>query len=146
MRQKWKIHINFGIFKSKRLEWVWRVLVWEKSKNFIQQEVTKWRKIRHKNLPKRSDLLSKGDFVRRLPWSPDDFLEVQTTSWKSRRLPGSPDDFLEVQTTLSEDFQEVQTTSRWLTGKSSKKSSRSEKPAYQIQIWKTCISKNVQMT
>ncbi|WZZ78057.1 hypothetical protein YC2023_098629 [Brassica napus] len=71
---------------------------------------------------------------RRLPGSPDDFLEVQTTSWKSRRLPGSPDDFLEVQTTLSEDFQEVQTTSRRLTGKSSKKSSRSEKPAYQIQI------------
>ena len=34
---------------------------------------------------------------------------------------------------------------RWLTGKSSQKSSRSEKPAYQIQIWKTCISKNVQM-
>ncbi|KAL0690902.1 hypothetical protein Bca4012_090581 [Brassica carinata] len=34
---------------------------------------------------------------------------------KSRRLPGSPDDFLEVQTTLSEDFQEVQTTSRRLT-------------------------------
>ncbi|KAG5387053.1 hypothetical protein IGI04_038523 [Brassica rapa subsp. trilocularis] len=31
--------------------------------------------------------------------NPDDFLEVQTTSWKSRRLPGSPDDFLEVQTT-----------------------------------------------
>ncbi|WZZ36207.1 hypothetical protein YC2023_019608 [Brassica napus] len=34
---------------------------------------------------------------RRLPGSPDDFLEVQTTSWKSRRLcqrlPRSPDDF-----------------------------------------------------
>ena len=58
----------------------------------------------------------------------------QKTSMKSRRLPGSPDEFLEVQTTLSEDFQEVQTTSRRLTGKSSKKSSRSEKPAYQIQI------------
>ncbi|KAL0686256.1 hypothetical protein Bca4012_053104 [Brassica carinata] len=53
---------------------------------------------------------------RRLPGSPDDFLEVQTTYSKSRRLPGSPDDFLEVQTTLSEDFQEVQTTSRRLTG------------------------------
>ncbi|WZZ55481.1 hypothetical protein YC2023_055588 [Brassica napus] len=52
---------------------------------------------------------------RRLPGSPDDFPEVQTTSLKSRRLPGSPDDFLEVQTTLSEDFQEVQTTSRRLT-------------------------------
>ncbi|KAG5378824.1 hypothetical protein IGI04_026666 [Brassica rapa subsp. trilocularis] len=82
----------------------------------------------HKNLPKRSEK------SRRLPRSPDDFLEVQTTSWKSRRLPGSPDDFLEVQTTLSEDFQEVQTTSRRLTGKSSQKSSRSEKPAHQIQI------------
>ncbi|KAG5377375.1 hypothetical protein IGI04_041971 [Brassica rapa subsp. trilocularis] len=70
---------------------------------------------------------------RRLPGSPDDFLEVQTTSWKSRRLPGSPDDFLEVQTTLSEDF-DFQTTSRRLTGKSSQKSSRSEKPAHQIQI------------
>ncbi|WZZ24447.1 hypothetical protein YC2023_007848 [Brassica napus] len=65
-------------------------------------------KIRHKNLPKRLE--------------------------KSRRLPGSPDDFLEVQTTLSEDFQEVQTTSRRLTSKSSQKSSRSEKLAYQIQI------------
>ncbi|KAG5407083.1 hypothetical protein IGI04_013202 [Brassica rapa subsp. trilocularis] len=54
---------------------------------------------KHKNLPKRSEK------SRRLPRSPDDFLEVQTTSWKSRRLPGSPDDFLEVQTTLSEDFQ-----------------------------------------
>ncbi|KAF3563548.1 hypothetical protein DY000_02017527 [Brassica cretica] len=32
------------------------------------------------------------DFVRRLPGSPDDFQEVQTTSRKSRRLPGSPDD------------------------------------------------------
>ncbi|KAF2572018.1 hypothetical protein F2Q70_00005924 [Brassica cretica] len=52
---------------------------------------------------------------RRLPGSPDDFPEVQTTSWKYRRLPGSPDDFLEVQTTLSEDFQEVQTTSRRLS-------------------------------
>ena len=41
MRQNWKIHIKFGVFKSKRLEWVWRVLVWEKSKNFIQQEVPK---------------------------------------------------------------------------------------------------------
>ncbi|KAG5395861.1 hypothetical protein IGI04_017675 [Brassica rapa subsp. trilocularis] len=41
--------------------------------------------------------------------------KIQTTSWKSRRLPESPDDFLEVQTTLSEDFQEVQTTSRRLT-------------------------------
>ena len=41
MRQNWKIHIKFGVFKSKRLEWVWRVLVWEKSKNFTQQEVTK---------------------------------------------------------------------------------------------------------
>ena len=30
MRQNWKIHIKFGVFKSKRLEWVWRVLVWEK--------------------------------------------------------------------------------------------------------------------
>ena len=70
MRQNWKIHIKFGIFKSKILEWVWRVLVWEESKNFIKQEVTKWRKMRHKNLPKRSDLL------RRLPWSPDDFHEV----------------------------------------------------------------------
>ena len=140
MRQNWKIHIKFGVFKSKRLEWVWRVLVWEKNKNFIQQEVTKWRKIRHKNLPKRSEK------SKRLPRSPDDFLEVQTTSWKSRRLPGSPDDFLKVQTTLSEDFQEVQTTSRRLTGKSSQKSSRSEKPAHQIQIWKTCIFKNVQMT
>ncbi|KAL0815999.1 hypothetical protein Bca101_072443 [Brassica carinata] len=30
------------------------------------------------------------DFVRRLPGSPDDFQEVQTTS---RRLPRSPDDF-----------------------------------------------------
>ena len=89
MRQKWKIHIKFGVFKSKRLEWVWRVLVWEKSKNFIQQEVTKWRKIRHKNLPKRSDLLWKGDMgedsVRRLPGSRlEDFLEVVwKTSWKS---------------------------------------------------------------
>ncbi|WZZ29159.1 hypothetical protein YC2023_012560 [Brassica napus] len=46
--------------------------------------------------------------------SSEDFHEVQTTSWKSRRLPGSPDDFLEVQTTLSEDFQEAQTTSRRL--------------------------------
>ncbi|KAL0833490.1 hypothetical protein Bca101_085379 [Brassica carinata] len=51
---------------------------------------------------------------RRLPGSPDDFPEVQTTSWKSRRLPKSPDDFLEVQTTLSENFQEVQTTSKRL--------------------------------
>ncbi|WZY93212.1 hypothetical protein YC2023_065541 [Brassica napus] len=100
------------------------------------------KKIRHKNLPKRSEK------SRRLPGSPDDFLEVQTTSWKSRRLPGSPDDFLEVQTTsrksrrlpgspddfvrrLPDDFQ---TTSRRLTGKSSQKSSRSEKPAHQIQI------------
>ena len=131
MRQNWKIHIKFGVFKSKRLEWVWRVLVWEKSKNFIQQEVTKWRKIRHKNLPKRSDLLWKGDFVRRLPWSPDDFQEVQTTEmevvWKTSWKSSSTLYF------------------RRLTSKSSQKSSRSEKPAYQIQIWKTCISKNVQM-
>ena len=137
MRQNWKIHIKFGVFKSKRLEWVWRVLVWEKSKNFIQQEVTKWRKIRHKNLPKRSEK------SRRLPRSPDDFLEVQTTSWKSRRLPGSPDDFVRRLPRSPDDFQ---TTSRRLTGKSSQKSSRSEKPAHQIQIWKTCIFKNVQMT
>ncbi|KAG5410829.1 hypothetical protein IGI04_007148 [Brassica rapa subsp. trilocularis] len=46
---------------------------------------------------------------RRLPGSPDDFLEVQTTSWKSRRLPGSPDDFVR---RLPDDFQ---TTSRRLT-------------------------------
>ena len=143
MRQNWKIHIKFGVFKSKRLKWVWRVLVWEKSKNFIQQEVTKWRKIRHKNLPKRSDLLWRGDFVRRLPWSPDDFQEVKTTSRKSRRLPGSPDDFVRRLPRSPDDFQ---TTSRRLTGKSSQKSSRSEKHAHQIQIWKTCISKNVQMT
>ncbi|WZY76931.1 hypothetical protein YC2023_023315 [Brassica napus] len=93
---------------------------------------------------------------RRLPGSPDDFLEVQTTSWKSRRLPGSPDDFLEVQTTSwksrrlpgsPDDFvrrlprspDDFQTTSRRLTGKSSRSlpdlknlhiKSRSEKPAY----------------
>ncbi|KAG5412889.1 hypothetical protein IGI04_000456 [Brassica rapa subsp. trilocularis] len=53
---------------------------------------------KHKNLPKHSEKSRR--------------IEVQTTSWKSRRLPGSPDDFLEVQTTLSEDFQEVQTTNR----------------------------------
>ncbi|KAF2545934.1 hypothetical protein F2Q70_00021648 [Brassica cretica] len=34
------------------------------------------------------------DFVRRLPGSPDDFQEIETTSRKSRRLP--------------EDIQEVQ--------------------------------------
>ncbi|KAG5378529.1 hypothetical protein IGI04_026371 [Brassica rapa subsp. trilocularis] len=68
--------------------------------------------------------------------NPDDFLEVQTTSWKSRRLPGSPDDFLEVQTTSwksrrllgsPDDFLEVQTTSwksRRLCQKTSKKSRR----------------------
>ena len=134
MRQNWKIHIKFGVFKSKRLEWVWRVLVWEKSKNFIQQEVTKWRKIRHKNLPKRSEK------SRRLPRSPDDFLEVQTTSWKSRRLCQKTS---KKSRRLPDDFQ---TTSRRLTRKSSQKSSRSEKPAHQIQILKTCISKNVQMT
>ena len=103
MRQKWKIHIKFGVFKSKRLEWVWRVLVWENSKNFTQYEVTKWRKIRHKNLPKRSDLLWKGDMwedsVRRLPGK---------SSWKSSSA----------------------LYFRWLTGKSSQKSFRSEKPAY----------------
>ncbi|KAG5409545.1 hypothetical protein IGI04_005864 [Brassica rapa subsp. trilocularis] len=48
--------------------------------------------------------------------NPDDFLEVQTTSWKSRRLPGSPDDFLEVQTTSWK--------SRRLCQKTSKKSRR----------------------
>ncbi|WZZ55455.1 hypothetical protein YC2023_055562 [Brassica napus] len=79
---------------------------------------------------------------RRLPGSPDDFLEVQTTSWKSRRLPGSPDDFVRRLPRSPDDFvrrlpgspDDFQTTSRRLTGKSSKKSSRSEKPAYQIQI------------
>uniref|UniRef100_A0A0D3D101 Uncharacterized protein n=1 Tax=Brassica oleracea var. oleracea TaxID=109376 RepID=A0A0D3D101_BRAOL len=65
---------------------------------------SRWRKIRHKNLPKRSE--------------------------KSRRLPGSPDDFLEVKTTLSEDFQEVQTTSRRLPDDFQTTFSRSEKPAY----------------
>ncbi|KAG5403743.1 hypothetical protein IGI04_009863 [Brassica rapa subsp. trilocularis] len=77
--------------------------------------------------------------------NPDDFLEVQTTSWKSRRLPGSPDDFLEVQTTsrksrrlpgspddfvrrLPDDFQ---TTNRSLPDlKNLHIKSRSEKPAY----------------
>lgn len=59
--------------------------VWEKSMNFMQQEVTKWRKIKHKNLPKRSDMLWKGDMrkdsVRRLPGSRlEDFLVVV---WKS---------------------------------------------------------------
>nr|ABD64991.1 hypothetical protein 26.t00009 [Brassica oleracea] len=68
---------------------------------------------------------------RRLPGSLDDFTEVQTTSWKSRRLPGSPDDFVRRLPRSRDDFQ---TTSRRLTGKSSKKSSRSEKSAYQIQI------------
>ncbi|KAG5378452.1 hypothetical protein IGI04_026294, partial [Brassica rapa subsp. trilocularis] len=63
--------------------------------------------------------------------NPDDFLEVQTTSWKSRRLPGSPDDFVRRLPRSPDDFQ---TTSRRLTGKSSQKSSRSEKPAHQIQI------------
>ena len=67
MRQNWKIHIKFSVFKSKRLEWGWRVLVWETSKNFIQQKVTKWRKIRHKNLPKRSELLWKGETWEKIP-------------------------------------------------------------------------------
>ncbi|WZY76932.1 hypothetical protein YC2023_023316 [Brassica napus] len=108
------------------------------------------RLVNAENLPKRSEK------SRRLPGSPDDFLEVQTTSWKSRRLPGSPDDFLEVQTTSwksrrlpgsPDDFvrrlprspDDFQTTSRRLTGKSSRSlpdlknlhiKSRSEKPAY----------------
>ncbi|KAF3503334.1 hypothetical protein F2Q69_00042717 [Brassica cretica] len=57
------------------------------------------------------------DFVRRLPGSQDDFLEVVwKTSRKSRRLPGSRlEDFLEVVWKLSgrlrgsrlEDFVEV---------------------------------------
>ncbi|WZZ09491.1 hypothetical protein YC2023_095412 [Brassica napus] len=63
--------------------------------------------------------------------NPDDFLEVQTTSWKSRRLPGSPEDFVR---RLPRSLDDFQTTSRRLTGKSSQKSSRSEKPAHQIQI------------
>ncbi|KAF3552859.1 hypothetical protein F2Q69_00016486 [Brassica cretica] len=76
------------------------------------------------------------DFVRKLPGSPDDFQEVQTTSRKSRRLPGSPDDFQEVQTTKIEVVWKTSWKSssalyfRRLTGKSSQKSSRSEKPAY----------------
>ncbi|KAF3553649.1 hypothetical protein F2Q69_00016487 [Brassica cretica] len=76
----------------------------------------------------------------------EDFQEVQTTSRKSRRLPndfqefGSPDDFQEVQTTKIEVVWKTSWKSssalyfRRLTGKSSQKSSKSEKSAYQIQI------------
>ncbi|KAF3598890.1 hypothetical protein F2Q69_00037094 [Brassica cretica] len=76
------------------------------------------------------------DFVRRLPGSPEDFLEVVwKTSWKSSgRLPGSRlEDFLEVVWKTSWKSSSALCFRR-LTGKSSQKSSRSEKPAYQIQI------------
>ncbi|KAF3583576.1 hypothetical protein F2Q69_00029111 [Brassica cretica] len=77
---------------------------------------------------------------RRLPGSPDDFQEVKMTSRKSRRLPGSQDDFQEVQTTEMEVVWKTSWKSssalyfRRLTDKSSHKSSRSEKSAYQIHI------------
>ena len=123
MRQNWKIHIKFGVFKSKRLEWVWRVLVWEKIKNFIQQEATKKEKSDIKTYQNvqiyYERVTSSGDFheVQRLPWSPDDFQEVQTTEmevvWKTSWKSSSALYF------------------RRLTCKSVQKSSRSEK---------TCIS------
>ncbi|WZY89097.1 hypothetical protein YC2023_045832 [Brassica napus] len=96
-----------------------------KSRRLPDDFQTTNKKIRHKNLPKRSEK------SRRLPRSPDDILEVQTTSWKSRRLPGSPDDFVRRLPRSPDDFQ---TTTRRLTCKLSQKSSRSEKPAHQIQI------------
>ncbi|KAG5409539.1 hypothetical protein IGI04_005858 [Brassica rapa subsp. trilocularis] len=114
--------------------------------NLCVDQTTYIRTLYNKKLPneEKSDIRTYQNAQK----NPDDFLEVQTTSWKSRLLPGNPDDFLEVQTTsrksrrlpgspddfvrrLPDDFQ---TTSRRLTGKSSQKSSRSEKPAHQIQI------------
>ncbi|KAG5393820.1 hypothetical protein IGI04_023783 [Brassica rapa subsp. trilocularis] len=64
--------------------------------------------------------------------SSENFHEVQMTSKKSKRLPGSPDDFQEVQTTSWKSSSALYF--RRLTCKSSQRSSRSEKPAYQIQI------------
>ncbi|KAG5397253.1 hypothetical protein IGI04_019067 [Brassica rapa subsp. trilocularis] len=56
-------HTN--VFKSKRLEWVWSVLVWEKGMNFMQQEIYYERETREKT-------------------PSEDFLEVVwKTSWKS---------------------------------------------------------------
>ena len=39
MRQNRKIHIKFGVFKSNRLEWVWRVLVWEKVRTLYNRKL-----------------------------------------------------------------------------------------------------------
>ncbi|KAG5392947.1 hypothetical protein IGI04_022910 [Brassica rapa subsp. trilocularis] len=78
--------------------------------------------------------------------SSEDFHEVQMTSRKSRRLPGSRlEDFLKVVWKTSWKSSSALYFRR-LTCKSSQKSSRSEKKAYQIQILKICISKNLQMT
>ena len=45
MKQKnEKMKKNLVFLSSKRLERVWKVLVWEKGKSFMQQEVTKWKK------------------------------------------------------------------------------------------------------
>ena len=66
MRQNRKIHIKFGVFKSNRLEWVWRVLVWEKVRTLY-----------NKKLPneEKSDIRTYQNAQK----NPDDFLEVQTT-------------------------------------------------------------------
>ena len=44
----WYIDIMFSVFK--------KMITYEKGKSFKQPEVTKWKIIRHINLPKHSDL------------------------------------------------------------------------------------------
>ena len=71
----------------KRFERGWKFLICQKGKNFKQSEVTKWRKIRHKNLSKHSDLLWKRDIgedsARGLP---ENFYEA-SSALNIRRLP-----------------------------------------------------------
>ena len=85
MRKNWKIHIKFGVYKSKRLEWVWSVLVWKKVRTLY------YRKLPNEE---KSDIKTyqNSQICYERETSSEDFQEVHTTSWKwksSGRLPGS---------------------------------------------------------
>ena len=112
--KKWKIHIKFSVFKSKILEWVWRVLVWEKKYELYATKGYQMKKNQTYKLTKTLRSIMKGRYGRRLR---------QKTSWKSSgRLHGS-----RMEVFLPRSLPNLKNLH------------------IQIQIWKTCFSKNVQM-
>ena len=65
-KKKWEFDIKFGVFKFKEIRERLESFSLEKSKNFMQQELTKWRKISNRNLLKRSDLLWKRRHAQKI--------------------------------------------------------------------------------